>query len=940
MVPSRRLRQEVQRAQKALQWTEDEMTIVPNGDDALKPPTLELDPGDLVDVTEQTPVPTRTAALYGDDTGATRVDSLASALAEDDASDEDDAPEIEIIEEASDPMAAGCVVMDATRKDTPLPPTQERPTQERVHRRTPIEGLKRARRLPLTDETIEEPARARRVSREAVPTFEAPAVPKAPPVEARRSKQSERGDRTLVRRLVDSVVAALPKSVRKSVTKETALPRSNGGAQGSIDSRAWRELRTAPIFDGLPNEALRDALLTGDARVAKLERDQLISLDGMVALVRTGQVALGQFTEEILKSERRAAAQREPGAKGDKKERKRRTEVGPLITRAERSLATFEEGDVVETSLAAGQHARLACYTVTPALVVSLSRARIDLWKRIYPFMADRFRRAGSVTRAKLDAVADSAAKAMVADFFIRHGLSVSMTLRVRKLDSCIECGACEQACEDRYGVKRLSLNGRILGGLDFVDACHTCTDQRCVDPCNFDAISFDAERKEVLINEANCTGCTLCAVACPYNAIEMHELDDKPLLKLRLDQGGKLAWGDGAGRKAKLRKIASKCDHCAFYDDQACISACPTGALIEILPSDAVTQLPEQARQAAKAGFDRTAAIDLKKLNQTKAFIKGFEKLPELGRARAPRAKLLVGLWWSVGIVGVLAFAAEIALRKLLPQWSLAYLMAVHVDGIDPELALGRIDYRPGCALAVNLGYTGTALLISSMTYVWRRRFAFMRTWGSLRSWFDWHVLAGVIGPLFILMHTASKLDNWVSIAFWSMILTVVSGLLGRYLTTQLEENASVAAVETLEESRSLDELRTQHVGVRAADEWFEEYRTRVQKFERRFKNGAPTFFGAVWSCLWVSWDDLLRGQRIRRLKRALKVAVTGHHARRVRRKATRHALKLALLERRRVLLPRLEPLFRQWKAVHVPMAICLTVIATIHIVLALRAG
>ena len=48
---------------------------------------------------------------------------------------------------------------------------------------------------------------------------------------------------------------------------------------------------------------------------------------------------------------------------------------------------------------------------------------------------------------------------------------------------------------------------------------------------------------------------------------------------------------------------------------------------------------------------------------------------------------------------------------------------------------------------------------------------------------------------------------------------------------------------------------------------------------------------------------------------------------------------MRLALLERRRVLLPRLEPLFSQWKAVHIPMSVILTVIAGIHIFLALRA-
>ena len=58
---------------------------------------------------------------------------------------------------------------------------------------------------------------------------------------------------------------------------------------------------------------------------------------------------------------------------------------------------------------------------------------------------------------------------------------------------------------------------------------------------------------------------------------------------------------------------------------------------------------------------------------------------------------------------------------------------------------------------------------MITGMLYVWRRRFSFMRNWGSLRSWFDWHVLTGVLGPAFILLHSAAKLDNWVSLGFWS---------------------------------------------------------------------------------------------------------------------------------------------------------------------------
>ncbi|HWE27905.1 MAG TPA: 4Fe-4S dicluster domain-containing protein, partial [Polyangia bacterium] len=583
-------------------------------------------------------------------------------------------------------------------------------------------------------------------------------------------------EKSVVSRIVKSVVAALPSAIRKAVDKtgQHILPghkRRDAAAaepaepqerpqQSGVDTRAWREMRTSPIFDGLPNEALRDALMSGDAHVLRLSRDSLVPMDGSIALVRSGQVAIAKFSQEALSVERKAAhavaqAANKHGGALDKRERKRRLEVGPLIRVAEQNLATFEDGDVVETAVSAANHATIACYTATPAVVITIQRGRVDLWKRIYPFMADRFRRASQAARAKVEAT--DGAKSAVADFFIRHGLSVSMTLRVRKIDACIECKACEKACEERYGVKRLAINGRILGNLDFVDACHTCTDQRCIDPCNFDAISFDVQRKEVLIKEDACTGCTLCATACPYNAIEMHELEEAPALRLRLNKEGKLGFGDGTARKAKLRRMASKCDHCAFYEDQACITACPTGALIEILPSDAVTQLPDAARASAKAGYDRTVAIDVNNLNESRAFIKGGLDIPELGRARAPRKKLSLPMWWTLGIGAFLLSCTEIAMRLWAPKYSMAYLLATLVEGIDPDLALGRVGYRPGCELAVDFGYTGTALMITGMLYVWRRRFGFMRNWGSLRSWFEWHVLTGVLGPAFILLHSVA---------------------------------------------------------------------------------------------------------------------------------------------------------------------------------------
>ena len=168
------------------------------------------------------------------------------------------------------------------------------------------------------------------------------------------------------------------------------------------------------------------------------------------------------------------------------------------------------------------------------------------------PFEA-RLRRALSVSRERLAWV--SGVKQELLDFFIRQGISVSGEMvRVRQLELCIDCKLCEEACEERYGARRLTLGGYQLGMLDFIYTCRTCTDQRCIDPCAYDSIKFDAEKKEVVINESTCTGCTACAQACPYGAIDMVEVEpDAPLFKKdfkhRLEKTDALKFGAGAGR-------------------------------------------------------------------------------------------------------------------------------------------------------------------------------------------------------------------------------------------------------------------------------------------------------------------------------------------------------------------------------------------------------
>lgn len=634
-------------------------------------------------------------------------------------------------------------------------------------------------------------------------TIKAASLVRPAPVDAQRQTLVTQGSlaRTVLTGAISGGVAAPAQQspatfIGRFLQEAQPEPAEHVIAQPPMPTLAEQcgQLQAAPFFHGLPAGQILHALENAELQIIAPGRDLFLNLEHSALLVLAGQVALGYFDAEKLATE--SAAQEaatkvhEWAESAVKRERLRRARVGPLSRLATANLATFGEGEVV--MLQTQPRAReFALYTITPIIGVRLTRALLDRWAGTYQFFMARLRRALQVTQHRIAHREES--QALVADFFVRHGMSVSLSLRVREIDRCIECLECETACAQRYGVKRLSLHGRLLGSVDFVDCCHTCIDQRCIDPCAFNAIAFDDVKKEVLIDEAACTGCTLCASACPYNAIEMHELDEQPLLKLRLQKENKL----GSARDAAhpLRRIASKCDHCVSYPEQACISACPTGALLEIDPKAAFIERTEGMVQAIAQGFPQTLVGD-QKLFRSEALIESFATPSSL--SRAGRLWLPTRMLWQLGIPAFILCLIELALRQLAPQVSAQFAYLTSIENLEPEVALINVSYMPGSRFALVLGWIGTLLTASSVVGLLLNRMIRQRTTDARQNWFGYHIWAGTFGFLCIVLHTAAKLDTWVSIPFWFMVAATASGIVGRYLFTRAKAQEAQLALRS----------------------------------------------------------------------------------------------------------------------------------------------
>jgi Fe-S-cluster-containing hydrogenase component 2 len=716
--------------------------------------------------------------------------------------------------------------------------------------------------------------------------------------------------------------------------RSTGPSSSSGGTPEQ--EQAYRSLRRMPVFDGIPNADLWGAIAAGGVERRAYERDrfvadpQSVAGDGRgarVMMVAEGQIAVAVFDPGLLASRKSEQIRYEQMTDAERQELSL-LRPPPLAREARKNLATFMAGDIFNSAaLVSGSRGDVAFYTVSPAVVASLSHAAMAELAVRFPFFEARLRRAIEVSRDRLRNIAG--VKQEILDFFIRHGISVSGEMvRVRQLDSCIDCKLCEEACEERYGAQRLTLGGYQLGMLDFVFTCRTCSDQRCLDPCEYDSIRFDANIREVIINESSCVGCTLCAQACPYSAIEMIDVEDpsnptyKDGFRMRLEADGSLAWGAGRPRVARARRIATKCDHCMNYGDQACVSACPTGSLIEINAYELFRERAPGATALARSGFEQDVVLDHAEILPPEPFTKGVG-VRDAGMAKVRRGRLGPVLLWGLALAAWFLALAEILLRIYKPTSSLQYVM-LRSDGLEPIIAELKVGYRAGSDLAIYCGYVGTGLMLLAILYTPLRRLSLFRRFASNTMWFDFHMMAGTMGPAFILLHSALRYQNPVpSAAFWSLVIVVLSGVIGRYLYTQVPDLLNGRELEELDHQRAFQRLKSEFPQATwTAEQMLESHRARAGHVAEHSR-----MVGAFW---WILMEDLRRPGRWLRRRAHFRSA---NVPRRVARELSQRTGRLMLIERRRVLVPRAQLLLHTWKKVHVPFSFIMAGIAVVHI-------
>jgi len=223
---------------------------------------------------------------------------------------------------------------------------------------------------------------------------------------------------------------------------------------------------------------------------------------------------------------------------------------------------------------------------------------------------------------------------------------------------------------------------------------------------------------------------------------------------------------------------------------------------------------------------------------------------------------------------------------------------------------------FKPSGAYGHGLGIVGTLMILFGVSiYIARKRYNFLSKYIRLKYLLEFHIFLCFLGPILILFHTAFKFGGIVSIAFWSMVAVVLSGVIGRFIYIQIPrtiEGRELSLNEVKDMKTDLSSVLSDKFKIpKSIIHHFVDF-TTDQEY-----SGKKTSIHEL--------RKILKNQKIPKneIKSILKMVIS---ERSLSRKINR--------------LKTMQKLFKYWHVAHLPFALIMLVIVIIHVIITLVFG
>jgi len=243
-----------------------------------------------------------------------------------------------------------------------------------------------------------------------------------------------------------------------------------------------------------------------------------------------------------------------------------------------------------------------------------------------------------------------------------------------------------------------------------------------------------------------------------------------------------------------------------------------------------------------------------------------------------------------------------------------------------------------PKRGLGYTLGIIGASLMLLLLVYSARKHFRWLSFLGPTPSWFRFHMVLGILGPLCILFHANFRTGAANSnVALFSMLIVAGSGFIGRYLYAHVHHGLYGRKLE-------LGELQAGAAGLRESSSsvsFLPDLLIRLDAAEQRLLRAGPTLSllaaakPLVLACATLSARWHLHGYIRRGLRASARNSpVLAAEAPRLRRTACAYVDRRLAATRRVAQLEGYERLFSLWHTLHIPLIFMLIIAALVHVI------
>ncbi len=171
---------------------------------------------------------------------------------------------------------------------------------------------------------------------------------------------------------------------------------------------------------------------------------------------------------------------------------------------------------------------------------------------------------------------------------------------------------------------------------------------------------------------------------------------------------------------------------------------------------------------------------------------------------------------------------------------------------------------FKPGEELfdtGYNLGLAGGLMMLTLLLYPLRKRVKFFENFGFLPSWFKWHMVLGILGPLTIVFHSTYHVyipfihpigSPNAAVAMLCMLLVSGSGTFGRFFYTKIHHGLygrQTTVNELRAEMEQKGDVKSVFSFAPSVEKALDEFRVSAEGYAKESGYGFANFIRVGWN-------------------------------------------------------------------------------------------